>query len=545
MVRLFHTVVGTFGVELDPDVNIGIRYTVSQGVSDSSFTTSFKSRDAPMRVLLAECMQEISSFNPVPSHYESFTIDRYQAVMRQRGLNTAIGGALSVFDARADVELAPALSARAGSAGILDAGCFARLRDEFLEAARRHAGKIDALCVSLHGAMGAVGQPDPEGELLDGLRDIFGEALPIVVSLDLHGILTDRMLRRIDGLAVYKTYPHTDFADTGARAARLLLDIVDRKLRPVVARVTVPMLARGDECITKTGWYGDVLGEAQMLERAGALAAGVMIGNPFTDAPELCTQAIVVVEDDGEFAVRSATALAEAMWRGRQRMTAKLMSVPKAIALARSIDGPVVFTDAADATSSGASGDSNVIVKALREAGYSKRVLAQIVDPAAAAAAHAAGVGAEITVSLGGAHDDRFVPMAVNATVESLSRGRTRLETAQTEIDAGPTAVLSFDNFTMVVMSRSVMLFDRAMYFSNGLDPKAFDLVVVKSPHAEFHMYDEWAAKNFNVDAPGSTSANLASLGHKSCARPIYPIDPDTEFRAKPVLYRRIPSSVA
>ena len=47
--------------------------------------------------------------------------------------------------------------------------------------------------------------------------------MPIVISLDLHGILTDRMLRQIDGLALYHTYPHVDFADTGRRAAELLL----------------------------------------------------------------------------------------------------------------------------------------------------------------------------------------------------------------------------------------------------------------------------------------------------------------------------------
>ncbi len=38
------------------------------------------------------------------------------------------------------------------------------------------------------------------------------------MSLDLHGICTDRMLRQIDGLTLYHTYPHVDFADTGARA---------------------------------------------------------------------------------------------------------------------------------------------------------------------------------------------------------------------------------------------------------------------------------------------------------------------------------------
>lgn len=493
-----------------------------------------------MRILMAECMQEISSFNPLASTFDDFFIETGTALFAHRRLNTSIGGALSVFEQRDDVTLIPTIAARAGSAGTLGGDSWQRLREEIIAAVAPHAGQADGLYVSLHGAMGAEGQPDPEGELLERFRDIFGPEVPIVVSLDLHGILTDRMLRQIDGLALYHTYPHVDFAETGTRAARLLLEIVGRHLNPVIARVTVPLLARGDDCITKTGWYGDVIRDAQLLERGGgALAAGVMIGNPFTDAPELCTQAIVVAEADAAFAGEAATALANSMWAGRHRLVGKLVDVDKAVRLAKTIAGPVLFTDAADATSSGASGDSNVLIEALRSGGYTRRVLAQIVDPNAATAAHAAGVGAVISVSLGGAHDKRFAPITVTATVESLSRGRAKLETMGLPLDAGPTAVLSFDNFTVVVMSRAVMLFDRAMYYSNGLDPEDFDLIVVKSPHTEFHMYDAWVEKNFNVDAPGSTSANVATLGHRRCVRPIYPIEPDTTFIPQVVIYRR------
>jgi len=494
-----------------------------------------------MRVLIAECMQEISSFNPLPSRYDDFAIEHGDALLAQRGFNTAIGGALALFETRSDVEIVATMAARAGSAGILARADWGGLQGELLAAVAPQAGAVDALYFSLHGAMGAEGETDPEGALLEAMRRTFGPDLPIVISLDLHGILTDRMLRQIDGLAIYRTYPHVDFADTGRRAAQLLLDIVDRGLRPVIARVTVPMLARGDECITRTGLYGDVLADAHLVERSGtALAAGVMIGNPFTDAPELCTQAVVVAEDDGDAAALAATALAQSIWAGRHRLVGKLVPLSKAVALAAAAEGPVAFTDAADATSSGASGDSNCLIKALRQAGYSRRVLAQIVDPLAAGAAHAAGVGAAITVALGGAHDkQRFEPLIVTATVESLSRGRAKLETMGLPLDAGPTAVLAFENFTVVVMSRAVHLFDRAMYFANGLDPRNFDLTIVKSPHTEFHMYDAWVEKNFNVDAPGSTSANLASLGHRLCARPIYPLEPDTTFVPSPLLYRR------
>ena len=218
-----------------------------------------------------------------------------------------------------------------------------------------------------------------------------------------------------------------------------------------------------------------------------------MIGNPFTDVPELCSQVLLMTEGDRAAAEKEAARLARDFWNLRFRMQGKLIALDRAIAQAKSIDGPVIFTDAADATSSGASGDSSEILRALREAGYAKRVLAPLVDAPAAALAHKAGVGATIEVTLGGTIDrKRFKPMSVKAQVRLLSDGHALLETMKAPLAAGPTAVLAFGSFTVVVMSRPVSLFDRAMYFANGLDPKDFDLIVVKSPHTENHMFDAW-----------------------------------------------------
>lgn len=492
------------------------------------------------RVLIAECMQEISSFNPVPSQYENFTVRRGSSLLVQRGRNTALGGALAVFDGRRDVEVAPVYSARAGSAGLLSRLGWERLAGEFLTDVAAHAGGIDAVYLSMHGAMGADGELDPEGFLLERTREIVGPAIPIVVSLDLHGVLTARMLRQIDGLAVYHTYPHVDFADTGARAARLLLKILDEGLHPVIARVVIPALVRGDELITKTGCYGDVIREAQRLEREGrALAAAVMIGNPFTDVPELCSQAVVVAEDDAALAGAEAARLAAEFWASRFRMQPKLIALDRAIAQARQLTGPAIFTDAADATSSGATGDSNAILAALLAAGYERPVLVPIVDPPAAAEAHRAGVGKTIRVRLGGALDPRFTPVEVTAVVDMLSSGRAVLETSGNELHAGPTAVLLAGNVTIIVMTRSVSLFDRAMFLAHGRDPRAYSLIVVKSPHCEPHMFDQWAEKDFNIDAPGATSANLRSLGHRICRRPMFPLDDEVAFSPAPEVFRR------
>lgn len=491
------------------------------------------------RILIADCKQEISSFNPLPSHYENFLIHHGEGLYGQRGKNQELGGALAVFEASPDIEIVPTICARSGSAGQLSAEGWKKLSEEILAAIFAKLDRIDGIYVSLHGAMGADGELDPEGYLLEKLRERVGPDMPIVISLDLHGILTDRMLRNVDGFAIYWTYPHVDFADTGRRAAELLLKLMAGGIRPIAARVIIPALVRGDELITKTGCYGELLAECRRLEEEGrALAAGIMIGNPFTDVPELCSQVLILTDGDRETAEREAIRLAEEFWPLRFRMQGKLVPLDRAIAQARSIDGPVIFTDAADATSSGASGDSNAILAALRAAGYGKRVLAQIVDAPAAAAAHKAGVGATIEVTLGGSIDPaRFPPMKVKAKVKLLSDGEAALETMKAPLSAGPTAVLTWENVTVVVMSRSVSLFDRAMYYANGIDPTDFDLIVVKSPHTEFHMFDQWCARNFNIDAPGATSANLKSLGHTICARPVYPLDEGVTFAPRAAIY--------
>ena len=73
------------------------------------------------RILIVECMQEISSFNPLQSGYDHFSVQRGEELYRQASLNSAVGGALAVFRDASGVAIVPAYSARAGSAGLLSA----------------------------------------------------------------------------------------------------------------------------------------------------------------------------------------------------------------------------------------------------------------------------------------------------------------------------------------------------------------------------------------------------------------------------------------
>ncbi len=495
-----------------------------------------------VRILIGECKQEVSTFNPAPSHYSDFTVLTGSALLdAHRGGQLEVGGALSVFDAAPDVELVPTYGAYfITSAGTLAAADWRRIADEFL-AAVRAVPPVDAVYLSLHGAMAAEGEGDPEGYLLQEVRAIVGERIPIVVSLDLHGILTDRMLRHVDALTAFHTYPHVDFFDTGARAARLLLQILAGAVRPVIAAVPIPALVRGDELITATGLFGASIRAAQAIERAPhGLAAALFIGNPFTDVPELRSNSVVITDGDAAIAAAEAERLALGFWAVRERLQQPLIPLAEAVRAASAADGTTIMVDAADATSSGASGDSNAILRALVDAGYTGRALLPIVDAAAVAVAMAAGIGATITVPLGGSVDPaRFPPLTVTARVRLLSDGRFINESHGTLWEGGDSAVLEAGTLTIVATSRAVSLYDRSLFYAHGQDPRHFDLVVVKSPHCQPQMFHDWADLYLNVDAPGSTSANLPYLGHTACARPIFPLDAEVPFTPSARIYRR------
>ena len=494
------------------------------------------------RILIAECKQEVSTFNPHLSQYADFRIRYGQDLLSyHRSVRNEIGGALSVFDEQADVEVVPAYSACfITSGGTLATDAWQRIASEFIESIRS-APPVDAVYLCMHGAMASQEELDPEGFLIAETRRVLGDDVPIVVSLDLHGILTDRMVEHSDAIVAYHTYPHVDFFETGERAARLLLKILDGA-RPVTAKVAIPALVRGDELITATGLFGNSIRIAQQVESGPqGLSAGMFIGNPFTDVPALQTYSFVVTDNDIAFSEREALRIAESFWPNRHRMKVPLVSLEEMAArMMQPSGGTIALVDAADATSSGASGDSNAILRKLIECGYRGRTLLPIVDAPAVKQAMTAGIGATIRTTVGGTLDTgRFLPFSIEGKVRHLADGLFRSESFGEVWDSGPSAVLDCENFTLAISSRAVSLYDRSFFYSLGQNPRSFDAVVVKSPHCQHHMFADWCEAMIHVDAPGSSSANLPYLGHTRCPRPISPLDHDVEFQPRVKTFRR------
>jgi len=376
---------------------------------------------------------------------------------------------------------------------------------------------LDGLCLDLHGAMMAEHAPDGEGELLRRLRARLGPDLPIAASLDLHANVTPAMVALADVLTAYRTYPHIDMKETGARALALLLKRIAhgrpwaRHFAPIDFFIPVPAQCTLVPPMQQV--YG-ILPELQ--EACGAADLSLALGFPCCDF-DGCGPSVTAYAETEDAARAAAERLHRIMLDQRGNLATRLWQPDEAVAHARrvaSLGGPpVVLADTQDNPGGGGHGDTMGLFAALVSGGARGAVLGVVNDAAAAALAHAAGEGTKITLALGGVSDG--TPFRGVFSVLKLGDGRFTCTGPMTRgnlADLGPTALLETEGVHVVVASRRMQAYDQAMFRHVGIDPASVPIIALKSSVHFRADFQPIAKEILVVLAPGPVVADPSSL---------------------------------
>ncbi|MGC9346638.1 MAG: M81 family metallopeptidase, partial [Anaerolineae bacterium] len=388
-----------------------------------------------------------------------------------------------------------------------------------------------------HGAMMSQQTPDATGEVLARVRALVGPGVPVVGTLDLHANVTARMVREATALIGYHTAPHVDMFETGQQAARVLVGTIEGDMSPTPALVRLPMILPPENSTHNWGPLAEVINRALALEQEGAIIhGGVYPVQPWMDTRDVAASVVVITDDAPDAARDYARDLARLFWARRGDFVTELVPPGEAVrrALARTA-GTVVLCDSADATSSGSTGDSTAILGALLKAAPLKgTALLNVVDPPVVAQAIEAGIGATITVDVGGKLAPcYFQPVTYEGYVKTISDGTFFFKgpgMRGVPHHMGRAVVLYHEGVHLVVMERGVSQWDPQLYRSVGEEPADARIVQVKSPMAFRAAYDGIYDEVIVVDAPGAASPKLASLDWQHLPRPIYPLDRDVQW---------------
>ncbi len=489
-------------------------------------------------VLTGMMSHETNTFSIIPADEAEFRrrawFEANQIPAAYRGTRSSLGATFEAAE-KYGWRLVHPIACAANPCGKVTDAVFDKVCGLLLAAAEG----VDGVLLHLHGAMVTESNEDGEGELLERLRRRIGPQVPVVVTLDLHANVTDRMCRNVQALVPYRTYPHIDGYERAHQGAALLERAMAGEIRPRMVLARRPLLTGLNHGRTQEGPMLELIQRSEKLEADGdVLCVSVCSGFQLADIHDIGPTVAVAYDEGADPGGRHATRVAEAFmdfaWNTRDYESVHPTPVPEAMAMAKSGEGrpgkPLVIADPADNPGGGGYGDSTVLLGAMIAADLQNAIFHPIVDPAVVREAMAAGVGATITTRLGGKTDPSLGggPLAVSARVRLLFDGQFIAWGPMgggTPRDTGPTAVLQIGGITVVVITNNQQTNDLGYFTSVGIDPARASTIGLKSAHHFRAAFEPIARQVIVVDSGALCARDVSKLPFRNVRRPIWPLD--------------------
>jgi microcystin degradation protein MlrC len=485
------------------------------------------------RIAIAGFMHESNTFNPLKADRAAFAgqgltfgpalLDEWQDAHHE------IAGFLEEVAAGGD-EPVPLVMAWATPSGPVADAVVDEITAHLIAEVRRQ--RPDGLLLALHGAMVAESYPDGDGEVLARLRGALGRDFPVVVTLDLHGNLSERLIELSDAAAAYRTCPHVDQRACGRRAAALLRQMLRGEARPRQALAKPPLIVNIMAHDTSEEPLRSLLEEARALEgRPGVLAVSLLPGFAYADVQQMGPSVVVVADGDRELARREAARLAGLLWDQRERLATDLPDPATAVARALRADRlPVVLVDTGDNVGGGSAGDGTVLLAELLRRGATGFVVC-LYAPEEVRHCAEAGVGGLVRLTVGGKvdrlHGD---PVAVAGRVRLLHDGsyvEPEVRHGGKRVNhMGQTALVELEGGNLLVLnSLRHPPFSLGQLTCLGVRPERQRVLVVKAAIAYKAAYSPVAGTVLPVDTPGLTAVNPRRFTYRHIRRPLFPLD--------------------
>ncbi len=499
-------------------------------------------RPESLRIAVGGFALESVSFLTQETGVEAFEREARRDAALTEGLRcsaTVAGGFLDVL-AEARAEAVPLVYSDCSAAGPASDAAFEFFRDELLERLKA-ALPLDGVLLFLHGAMTTPTRTDPEGDLLESIRALFGPGLPVVVAFDLHANLSPRTAVLCDGIFGFHFSPHVDMAETGRRAAHGLLAKLKHGQDPQLAMVKVPLVLPSIFTATALAPLSDIVEESLSLPKRvpDIVDASVFCGFAYADTPDLGFSVVVIADGDQDLAERESESLAARIWQNREALLHEelVFGLEEGLSEARRIaadsDHPVVVLEHADRLN-----DSTWCLRRLIEGAPGlpglKVHCPYLWDPVTAAAAVSSGAGRRLDVRLGGHSSLRAGgPIVGEAEVlwagEKVFTGTGPMREGR-RIDLGAAALLRIGDVTVSVISNSTTAIDLDALEQFGIDSGEQNILLLRSKTHFRAVFEPLAAAVVIVDTPDWGTAELARLPYRHVKTGLFPLDPAAEW---------------
>ena len=482
-----------------------------------------------MRIFTACLGTETHTGAPLPTDLSGFESSHLVRGGDHGETTHMFGAPLVLWRERAEAkgwEVVEGLSAFATPSGLVVRKVYEDLRDEILESLRA-AMPVDAVFLSLHGAMVADGYDDCEEDTLRKIREITGPDIPIGAEYDLHCHITRQFLSDLNALVIYKQYPHTDFIARAEELWQIMEGTIEGRIKPKISAFDCRMIGLYHTTREPMSSFVERMTKLEKSDRVLSISLGH--GFPWGDVPAEGTRTIVVTDDRQEQGDALAEKLGRELWDIRDEITPRYLDLDATVdAAIGEPGGPVVIADMADNPGGGGPGDSTFILAQLLERGVTNVAVGGIWDPVAASICVGAGVGARFPLRLGGKTGPTSGdPLDLEVEVIGVKRDHTIISLGGSIRYMGDAAWIRTNGIDIIVHEVRCQNTMPNFFESFDLDPAQYKVLVVKSMQHFYTGYAPLASRIIYCAAPGTLTWDMSEIAHQKIARPVWPIDID------------------
>lgn len=484
------------------------------------------------KIALMGLYHESNTFVENPTVLKNFQNGHYlkgEAIRSAyRAAHHEIGGMIEIMDQQ-EIELVPILYAETTPGGIIASETYSLLLEDMFSELQK-ALPVDGCLVVPHGAGVSQDFPDMDGHWLSMLRELVGANIPIVGTLDLHANVSALMADSTDALVPYRENPHVDQRERGKEAAILLVDMLQKKIKPRQVLIQTDLAISIEQQFTKNEPCKSLYAYAEELgKHKNILSVGILLGFPYADVREMGTSFLVVSDDDPVLAEHIGKKLEVHLTRHKVSFVGNKNDIPTSLAMAKKLEKPVLMLDMGDNIGGGSPGNNIMLLEAL-ENQTSFSSFCCIYDPAAVMTASVFEIGDNFDLTIRGTVGDGDRDFTLKATLMQLNEGRFTEEQArhggQLHYDMGKTAVVKTEKGnTLMLTSLRVPPFSLRQLTSFGINPKDFDVLVAKGVIAPIAAYAPVCPSTIQVNTPGVTQADMTLFNYKYRRRPLYPFE--------------------
>ena len=493
------------------------------------------------KFVTAVLSHETNTFSPISTPLSSFgqfsggdgPVTGDLAFKTYKGTNTPVAAFIDLAE-EIDAEINFAIAAQATPSGPADDIVIEYVLEKISKAV--NAG-CDALLLDLHGGMVTKSFDDPEGELLRRIKQIAPE-LPICAVFDFHSNLSRITIENATIITGYRTYPHVDTYEAGRRACKTLKKTLKGKVDPVVLWYSLPLLTHLNCQTPSRQPMKDIMDEAIRVEAKGeVLNASIFGGWPLADIPHVGVHGVII--SDRQKVSKGERILGELMrqtWERRDDFFFSTEPVSDSIARAKAMDkGPIILADHGDVAGSGGSTDVTAVLAEVIRQDLRDVCAGPFWDPDTVRQMTKAGVGANVTIKLGGRTNFPAInftgePLELSGTIQKITDGKFVVtgpqNTGITE-NLGPTAVLDTGKIKIVICSLRHEPYDPGVFTHAGIIPRNEKYILIKSRQHFRSGFGPILKGVVMVSGPGICTSDYSQFPWDKLRKPIYPFDKD------------------